>query len=207
MSYPSGANRCCTAFFSPDGESVCIGRIDREFFVLAPQDDSQWKLMRRVQLPGNPGYPYIHSASIEIGDRLVTVESNAACDKWRMAAYRWGSGSDDWASHTPDLTEQGAESTPPYHYGITYWDGPVLVTSSHAVRGENPASRGIYINGKLEVPDVVATGVCKLDEGLLLTQYGQEESPIDTDDETGAGAHKGIAGQFIFVPKALLPEV
>ena len=134
----------------------------------------------------------------------MTVESDAACKKWRIASYSWNGG-DDWVIKTPTLKEEGAESSQRFQYGITQLRGKtVLVTGSHAVRGESAVQRGIYIGGKLIVPDVVASGSCVLGDGLFLTQYGQEEEPPDTEDETGAGAHKGIAGMFTYVPSALL---
>ena len=182
------------------------GRIDREFFVLAPQNNSQWKLVSRILLPDDSDFPLVHSATILKGE-LITIESDARCDNWRTASYSWIERHNDWSkqSHTLDLESQ--EVTPRFFYGSTLRDADlVLVTGSHAVRGsiENP-KKGIYSAEKLLLEGIVATGVCRLpNDDLLLTAYGQEESPPDTEDETGCGAHKGVAGQLIHVPNALL---
>ena len=203
MAYPTGANRCCTAFFAPDGKSVCIGRLDREFFVLAPEDNAQWRIAARVSLPASPEYPFVHSCSLNKHcNVLSTVESNASMDRWYNPSYVWESGN-DWITRSPQFRQQTlAWDVQPFHYGVDYslrgestLGHPVLVASSHSVRGENATSPGIFVGGKLAVPGIIGSGICVLPNGgALIAAYGQEEE----------GAHKGVSGKLIYVPPTLL---
>lgn len=194
MAYPSGANRCCTAFFGPDCKSVCIGRLDREFFLLVPEDSAQWHLAARISLPECRDFPFIHSAALNQRlNLLLTVESDAAMNKWRLAPYMWHEG---WVTHSPKFELLEQHGIPRFHYGIAYLRGePVTVASSHSVRGPNRTDPGIYIDCKLVVPGIVGSGICILPNGgALVAAYGQEEE----------GAHKGNPGKLIYVPPALL---
>lgn len=196
MAYPAGANRCVTAFFAPDGKSVCVGRIDREFFLLTPEENAQWRITGRVVLPESSDYPFVHSASLGAEEGFIyTVESNAATDSWRTASYDWG-GENNWATHSPKFKAVGRQSILRFQYGIAHLrDEKVLIASSHSTRGENATAPGIYVGGKLTVPGIIGSGICILPNGgALVAQYGQEEE----------GAHKGKPGALTYVPPALL---
>ena len=194
MDYPSGANRCVTAFFAPDGTSVCIGRIHRDFFLLSPEDNAQWRLKTRISLPECTDFPLVHSATLN-GNLLLTVESDAAMNKWRLASYLWHEGH-DLAAHSPKFELADLRDISRFHYGIAYLHGePVTVSSSHSVRGENATSPGIYVGGKLTVSGIIGSGICVLPNGAaLVAAYEQEEEE----------AHKGNPGKLIYVPPALL---
>lgn len=194
MAYPYGANRCVTAFFAPCGKSVCIGRGDREFFVLRPEEEGQWRITARISLPQHSGYPWVHSATLR-SNVLWTVESDASMNNWRSALYLWDN-MDDWVIQPPLMLEEGSASISRFHYGITHMaDEAVLVASSHAIRGECAGNPGIYVGGKLVVPDIIGSGICLLPNGgALVSQYGQEED----------GAHKGNHGKLTYVPPAFL---
>lgn len=203
MAYPSGANRLYTAFFAPDGKSVCVGRLDREFFLLTPEVDAQWRITARISLSEHSNFPLVHSAVLHLylgGNYGVhTVESDARMDSWRTQSYRWETDSDRGADkpiRTLYVSNEGPTPIPRFHYGIAYLRGEkVLVASSHSIRGENATAPGIYVGGKLTVPGIIGSGICILPNGgALIAQYGQEEE----------GAHKGKPGALTYVPPALL---
>lgn len=196
MAYPTGANRCVTAFFAPDGKSVCVGRIDREFFVLTPENNAQWRISARISLPENPDCPFVHSAALSPEENLLsTVESDAKMDYWRVGCYDWRRDV-GWVEDPPELRVLKLEAIPRFQYGIAHLrGGQVLVASSHSVRDEDAMEPGIYVGGKLTVPGIIGSGICILTNGgALVAQYGQEEE----------GAHKGKPGALTYVPPALL---
>lgn len=197
MAYPSGANRCVTAFFAPDGKSVCVGRIDREFFLLTPQENAQWRITGKITLPEDKDFPFVHSATVHgRGSYLETVESDAACGEWRCAQYAAGNATGEWGECSTTLCKLCSEKSPRFQYGIAVLGvSSVLVASSHSIRGENATAAGIYVRGRLVVPGIIGSGICILPNGgTLVAQYGQEEE----------GSHKGKPGALTYVPPALL---
>ena len=135
MAYPSGANRCVTAFLAPWSRSVCVGRIDREFFLLTPEDDAKWRIKGRIPLPEDLSFPLVHSA-VAISGLLHTVESDASMDHWRTVSYEW-EGDSDLAAGLPQLRLLEMMEIPRFHYGVGHLSGGELVTvaSSHSVHG------------------------------------------------------------------------
>lgn len=181
-------NRLQSVNFGSEGTLWINRNEDRDFFVLAPpaQSGGRWTLLARHSPPRID--QMIHSTLLIEGDKLITIESPLNLEGWMLHRYQ--------------LTDRGLVEDEEARRGLLYdWNYGIgrqigdqrlwFVTDFRITHYHPNVPPGIYLTGKLVVPDVFGNGICFLSDGsALVTRYGQgHQSPFN-----------GVPGALIYVP-------